>query len=170
MYYLGRDNNNNDTDNASYRSANSAKSGISSAVKKANPLMDGAYDEAEARAAFQQALMEWRTGVPAGSTQKLAPTNAKKNNQPKVSILENMRPTQDSNVSTDTSDLGVKKTQNKTIQELEKAIHSSHSLSYAERMLLQKFRRNDMDVSINSTDKLFKSKTPFKYIFRPNLF
>jgi hypothetical protein len=167
LYYLARDNNNNDNDNGSYRSANSAKSGISSNNQKPNPLLNGAYDEAEAHASFQQALMEWRTGGAAKTHQ--THLNSSKN-QHAVSMLENIKPTQDSNVSTDTSDLGSKKNnQNKTLQELEKAIHSNHSLSYAERMLLHKFRRNDMDMSINTADKFFKSKISFVLFASDNL-
>jgi hypothetical protein len=155
MYLLARDGSNPYENGSSYRSINSAESGQnhSAQPRKSNPLAEGVYDEREAQAAFQQALLEWRNG---GSSAK---SNSKR--QTSAALINRMMPNQDSNVGTDTSDLGggVKKGQNKTIQELEKAINSSHSLSYAERMLLQKMRRNELDVNINSgRNQQFKSK------------
>ena len=112
--------------------------------------MDGAYNEKEAHESFQQALSEWRNGGNknnnnnnnTNNTKKTQPTKIKSNN-----INNTKTNLHDSNVGTDTSDLG-KKTQQSTIQELEKAIHSNHSLTYAERMLLQKYRRNDLEISM----------------------
>ena len=165
FYYIaGRENNNNESSN-SYRSANSAESVTRN--KKGNSLMHGAYDEREAHEAFQQALAEWRNGP----TKSSSASNAKKqtnSNKPASQAA-------DSNVGTDTSDLTSSASRTNQvaqnsmrIKELERTIQSNHSLSYAERMLLQKYRRNDSEFNTIANGRQLKSN--FDIFFHPNLF
>lgn len=112
-------------DNESVYDITSNRSNPSSAKKKVEfSLFDGTYDEKEAHKSFQQALSEWR--------------NSSKNTE--VNSL--------SRESSICKDAGVETQPGKTsqIQDLEDKI-KSHSLSYAERMLLQKYKRNDLEVT-----------------------
>lgn len=122
----------NNLESGSYRSLSSANSNSrpGSYKAKSNSLLDGVYDEREAHNAFQQALQEWRTG------------NENKQGKTKVKFASSNK---DTNVGTDTIDLPSSRISSRAMQDLEKAITSNHSLTYAERMLLQKYRRNDLE-------------------------
>jgi hypothetical protein len=124
LYYIARDD--NDLNSNESRSANSAG--------KHNFLLDGNYDEREAQASFQQALLEWRRS---GKT--------KTKNDPK-SNPSNRKIEKNSGVGTDTNDLGARsQCTRQTLQELEKQITKNSNLSYADRLLLEKYRRNDLE-------------------------
>ena len=109
-------------DNESVYDITSNRSNLSSAKKKVEfSLFDGAYDEKEAHESFQQALHEWRNP---------SKTSGKNSVTREVSMCK------DAGVETQTSRM-------EQIQDLEDKI-KSHSLSYGERMLLLKYRRNDL--------------------------
>lgn len=144
--------NQNYEDNTNFSDTSSYRSGINSAFGKDNQradslriiqeknsgsLFEGTYDEQEAHSSFQQALLEWRN-----SSKKTENENKKQ-----ATILTS----RDAFVETDNSDRDKKN----GIKELEDHINSNHSLSYAERILLQKYRRNDL----GSESQEFKSNS-----------
>lgn len=119
-------------DNESIYDITSNRSNLSSAKKKVDfSLFDGAYDEKEAHDSFQQALNEWR--------------NSSKKSQD-GSFTREASMCKDAGVET-------QPTKTNQIQDLEDHI-KSHSLSYAERMLLQKYKRNDLEVSYTPRNEL----------------
>ncbi|CAF0707516.1 unnamed protein product [Brachionus calyciflorus] len=124
-------------DNESIYDITSNRSNPTSAKKKVEfSLFDGEYDERQAHESFQQALNEWRNGS---------------KNSDKI-IRENSQIKKPSS----SRDAGVGTTQqiiSNQIQDLEKQI-SSHSLSYAERMLLQKYRRNDLEITYTPRNEI----------------
>ena len=109
--------------------------------KKESSLMNGTYDEREAHESFQQALMEWRNSKPINKT--------KSNN----STARNPESAKDAVVGTDDQTQTVPPAKI-SIKELEEQIHKNRTLSYAERMLLQKHRRNDLQPNTRSENEL----------------
>jgi hypothetical protein len=114
-------------------------SSYSSNVKSHNndSLMNGTYDEREAQESFKQAVLEWRN-----SNNKTG-KSVKINMTPKETRLISSRA--DANVGSDQKDLNYK-----TIENL---VNKNHSLSYAERMLLRKHRRQELDFSLDSNNR-----------------
>lgn len=100
-------------------------------------LLYGTYDEKAAGDSFQQALMQWRNPSATGTPVTIKPAKtALKTANKSVRILETATSKHNASVGTDTS-LPV----NKAFKELEKHINTNQSMSCAERMLLQKLRR-----------------------------
>ena len=109
-----------------------------------NSLLNGDYDEKEAQEAFKKAVMEWRNSKP--QTQASTKNNSNNNNNNNNNKVKfNTAVTSHSkkaSIGTDSDGL-ITNRSNKTIKDLETQI-TQHSLTYAERCLLQKYRRNDI--------------------------
>lgn len=101
-----------------------------------NSLLYGHYDEKQAQESFQQALAEWRNGKNANN----------QSNANKVEIIrEKANSSQLANalINTDLSD--AEKARLDRIKKLENYITTNHELSYADRILLQKYRKNELE-------------------------
>ena len=125
-------------DNESIYDITSNRSNPNSAKKKVEfTLLDGEYNEKEAQESYQQALQGWRN------------SSKKTEIQPQLT----------------SRDAGVETSQPKTnqIEELEKQI-ASHSLTHAERMLLQKYRRNDLEVVYTPRSEI-ETSSPSSHTF-----
>jgi len=110
----------------------------------ANSLLDGDYDEKEAQEAFKKAVMEWRNSKPQTKTIPKKNSNNNNNNINKVNFNTSVANySKNASIGTDSDSLNTNRS-NKTIKELENQI-TKHSLTYAERCLLQKYRRNDIE-------------------------
>ncbi len=118
-------------------------------IANENSLLNGAYDEKEAQESFQQALAEWRN-----SSKPSQITNSKKNKE-NINIKK-VHYSQSKNASIGTDNDDLKTDRSVSIKRLEDQI-SSHSLSYAERCLVQKFRRNDITFTPDNTPSMNKS-------------
>jgi hypothetical protein len=108
-----------------------------------NSLMNGTYDEQEAQESFKKAVLEWRNSNKNASTSNKTGKSVRINMTPKETPLISSRA--DANVGSDQKDLNYK-----TIESL---VNTNHSLSYAERMLLRKNRRNELDFSLDSNNR-----------------
>lgn len=112
-------------------------------------LLNGEYDERAAQESFQQALLAWRKG-----------SAGKK----RVEIVREQTPTttgrrhnnRDVKINTDLND--EEKQRAEQMRKLEAHITSNHTLSYADRLLLQKFRRNQLEFCGQEVNE--KSPTP----------
>lgn len=102
-----------------------------------NSLLAGEYDEKEAQEAFKKAVMEWRISKPS-QTKTFNNNNKENNNQTKKAHAA-----KNASIGTDNSGFETNRS-NKAIKMLETQISSTHSLSYAERCLLQKYRKKDI--------------------------
>ena len=121
--------------------------------EKKDSLINGTYDEREAHDSFQQALLEWRN-VKSNS----ARNNNKNNNNNKMEQNERAETVaKDAIIGTD--DATQTKIPKVSIKELEEQIHKNHSLSYAERMLVLKHRRNDLQLTPETQTIPNKTKT-----------
>lgn len=94
-------------------------------------LLDGTYDEAENAAAFRQAVQAWRTGEassePNNKPKEITPRHPSPRKTPRESVVQRDH-------STGTVD-----------RSPELDIKFTNSLSYAERLLLKKHRRTELD-------------------------
>lgn len=111
-------------------------------------LLQGQYDEREAKESFQKALLDWRKRG-AGATSN------------KVQIIRDTpTPTsRDAVVNTELRKENMR--QLDLIKNLEAYITSNHTLSYADRMLLQMYRRNRLfDYGDKERENIEKSSTP----------
>jgi hypothetical protein len=107
--------------------------------------MNGTYDEREAHESFKQAVLEWRTN------NKQTSNSSKKVHQSAKS----------KNVFVDTSTESQMTARSRNaLRDLEEDINTNHTLSYAERMLLQKYRRNDFEYepSVDESDTVRQSR------------
>jgi hypothetical protein len=144
LHFLG-------SDGDSYRSSES-QSAKSSKIspsedkpkRKSKSLLSGEYDEKEAQKSFQKALLNWRS-------------SDKKSGKRVEIIRENNETSRDVITNTDLTEEGKKKLD--AIRNLENYITSNHTLLYAERMLLQKYRRNQFELKMNNQNDE-KSSTP----------
>ena len=102
-------------------------------------LLDGNFDEAESHEEFKRALLEWRNGT--APTKQEVNINANNNNN-KQKIKKNV------DVGTDNSE-EQRKSSMSMQQNIELQINFNHSLSYAERLLLKKYRRTDVEEFFN---------------------
>ena len=93
-------------------------------------LLNGTYDEREASESFKQAISEWRNSKT---------TPVQQNNKKKVNFT-NKTVSKDARIGTDQNT-----PQANRFKQLEDQIHSNHSLSYAERMLLINLRKNEVE-------------------------
>ena len=98
-----------------------------------NSLMQGEYDEREAQESFKQAVLDWRNS----SSTNTNNSNAKN--------MKSETPTIQKDAILDTHDLTPRTFDDTAKKNLESYITSNHSLSYAERILLQKYRSNELD-------------------------
>jgi len=107
--------------------------------KKSDPgsLLHGEYDEREAQESFKQAVSEWRNN--SSSTTSNSNNSKVNNNHIKTESNTSQR---DAIIETEEQ---TPRTFNDTKKNLEAVITSNHSLSYAERILLQKYRSNELD-------------------------
>ncbi|VDI33768.1 dynactin 1, partial [Mytilus galloprovincialis] len=94
-------------------------------------LLDGTYDESENAVAFQQALQAWRTGEASSETTSKPKTITPRRHSPRKTPRDNVEHMDHSTGTNDKS------------PELD--IKFTNSLSYAERLLLKKHRRTDLD-------------------------
>ncbi|CAC5405405.1 unnamed protein product [Mytilus coruscus] len=94
-------------------------------------LLDGTYDESENAVAFQQALQAWRTGEAASETNNKPKTITPRRHSPRKAPRDNVEQMDHSTGTNDKSP--------------EIDIKFTNSLSYAERLLLKKHRRTDLD-------------------------
>lgn len=122
-------------------------------------LLNGEYDERGAQESFQQALMAWR---------KDGESHGGEVTKKRVQIVREDPPTNNNSggrrrhnrdvvINCDLDNEEDKK-RAVGIRELEAYITSNHTLSYADRLLLQKFRRNHAEFSGLQADE--KSPTP----------
>ncbi|KAL4219963.1 hypothetical protein ACF0H5_020374 [Mactra antiquata] len=114
-----------------------------------NNLLHGSYNEAEQAASFQEALQAWRTGksdIPesnqSGDHARSRPSTDRTNKRRAVPYSPVQTPTVNVDSSTGTAD---------TNQDIEIKFNTS-SMSYAERLLLKKHRRTDVDTLFTPRD------------------
>jgi hypothetical protein len=108
-----------------------------------NSLLNGQYNENEAHEAFQQALNEWRTS---SNKTGLASNKVKIVRENEAKTVNNFKNSaRNAIINTDLTDS--EKARLESIKNLENYITSNHKLSYAERMLLQKYRRNELELN-----------------------
>lgn len=121
-------------------------------AKKENKksLLNGEYNEKEANESFQKALLDWRKEN----------SDNKRNGQKRVQIVrEHLTFNEHSRDAIINTDLTEDEKQRRVgIRQLESYITSNHSLSYADRMLLQKFRANQLEFCGEIKNE--KSSTP----------
>lgn len=115
-----------------------------------NSLLQGEYDEREAQESFKQAVLEWRNNSSNNKNSSSNNYNNSNNNTINYSKTNNnslkneTNPTIQKDAIIETEDQ-TPRTFNDTKKNLEAYITSNHSLSYAERILLQKYRSNELD-------------------------
>lgn len=114
-------------------------------------LMNGTYDEREAHESFKQAVLEWRNS----NTSKQAPNS----NRSPTKQAHKTTKSKDAFVDTSTESQLTTRSRN-ALRDLEEDINTNHTLSYAERMLLQKYRRNDFEYqsSVDESDTVNQSR------------
>ncbi|XP_052216731.1 zinc finger B-box domain-containing protein 1-like [Dreissena polymorpha] len=118
-----------------------------------NPLLHGSYDEAEQAASFQQALEAWRTGKAAGNASgnvgsrggSRPGTDRTDRSQRRSVVRYSPAPTPTFNVETSTGTLDKQ-------QEIDIKFNTS-SMTYAERLLLKKHRRTDVEALFTPRDE-----------------
>lgn len=144
-YSAGSYNNNriNSGDSTSSYSSNITQTNNRQIISQNNnSLMNGTYDEQEAQESFKKAVLEWRNSNKTTTNNKTG-KSVRINMTPKETPLISSRA--DANVGSDQNDLNYK-----TIESL---VNKNHSLSYAERMLLRKHRRQELDFSLDSNGR-----------------
>lgn len=110
-----------------------------------NSLLQGTYNEAEQAASFQEALQAWRSGKPtdhlsnSGGSRPSTDRSSKRGGVPYSPV---QTPTVNVDSSTGTSDVK---------QEVEIKFNET-SMTYAERLLLKKHRRTDVDTLFTPRD------------------
>ena len=119
-----------------------------------NSLLHGEYDEREAQESFKQAVLEWRNNSTTSNTNSNNSNHAKINN---VKFKPETNATIKKDAIIETEDQ-TPRTFNDTKKNLEAYITSNHSLSYAERILLQKYRSNELDYLKETSNLDDKSK------------
>ena len=106
-------------------------------------LLDGNFNENESHEEFMQAVLEWRNGGNKSAQEKPAINrNSAKSQQPKKISKKNV------DVGTDNTE-EQRKSSFDMQQNIELQINFNHSLSYAERLLLKKYRRSDVEEFFN---------------------
>jgi hypothetical protein len=98
-------------------------------------LLNGDFNENESHEAFRQAVLEWRKG-----DQKIH--KPKKGAMKKVHVLEVIK--QGIDIGTDNTVNSSRKA-NEILEDIEKRLKETSNLSYAERLLLKKYRRSDVE-------------------------
>ncbi|KAJ8308681.1 hypothetical protein KUTeg_013555 [Tegillarca granosa] len=114
---------------ASVQKSRNGPEGASVSYDGGPSLLDGTYDERENAAAFQEALMAWRSG---GQPQQQSPQKAP---TPRKSYTPVKTPTVHMDMGTGTMD-------DKPDVEIK---FNTSNLSYAERLMLKKHRRTELD-------------------------
>ncbi|KAJ8309401.1 hypothetical protein KUTeg_014275 [Tegillarca granosa] len=114
---------------ASVQKSRNGPEGASVSYDGGPSLLDGTYDERENAAAFQEALMAWRSG---GQSQQQSPQKAP---TPRKSYTPVKTPTVHMDMGTGTMD-------DKPDVEIK---FNTSNLSYAERLMLKKHRRTELD-------------------------
>jgi hypothetical protein len=109
-------------------------------------LLNGHYDEYEAQESFKQAVLQWRNG-PSGDNiiKDKPPISLRSNNK-----MENASSGTDRQEILNSHDQNKSDAMNNQLKNLENQIESNHSLSYGERILLMKYRRNDLDIKYSA--------------------
>lgn len=125
-------------------------------------LLDGRFDENESHEAFKRAVLEWRNGG-AKSANVNTPSVIMTNNENKKSktAVTSNKVKKHADASTDNGELTMQDQNSsiKTLQNIEMQINFNHSLSYAERLLLKKYRRTDVEEFFNVNTNDFPNNT-----------
>jgi hypothetical protein len=104
-------------------------------------LLDGNFNENESHEEFMRAVLEWRNGGNNSSTQEKPVINKNSAKSKKI-------PKKNVDVGTDNTE-EQRKSSFDMQQNIELQINFNHSLSYAERLLLKKYRRTDVEDFFN---------------------
>lgn len=131
--------------------------------ENSNSLLNGTYDEREAQESFKKAVMEWRNSKPAAS-ESTAQTPTSIRNKENIEI----KTSRNASIGTESGGLNTDRSMNQQIKMLENQINATHSLTYAERCLVHKYRRNDLKFS-NNDDNMISSESNGKLILSKSL-
>ena len=112
-------------------------------------LLNGDYDERAAQESFQQALLDWRKGSAGKKRVEIV-------REQTATTSGRYHKNRDVKINTDLND--DEKQRVEQMRKLEAHITSNHTLSYADRLLLQKFRRNQLEFCGQEVNE--KSPTP----------
>ena len=106
-------------------------------------LLDGNFNENESHEEFKRAVLEWRNGGNKSATQE----NNSRTNKSAKNYKKNVDVGTDNSAEQRKSSLDMQ-------QNIELQINFNHSLSYAERLLLKKYRRTDVEEFFNVSTQL----------------
>lgn len=122
--------------------------------ESSSSLMNGTYDEREAHESFKQAVLEWRNSNNNNNNKQAPNSNRSSSKQ-----AHKTTKSKDAFVDTSTESQLTARSRN-ALRDLEEEINTNRTLSYAERMLLQKYRRNDFEYqsSVDESDTVRQTR------------